>query len=136
VQQLASLTHACITHYARQGGHNQLFCHLLQGLWELICVLMLPMPCTGAFVQGSSVLSWVGNNTAKLQLQHGAPYSNMQCWTLISTNSYGQVRSAALRKTAYTAKSMRLQAFGVVPCFRAELLPGHRSSTCPAVSTI
>lgn len=46
----------------------------------------------GAFVQGSPVLSWVSNNTAKLQLQHGAPHSNMQCWTLISTNSYGQVR--------------------------------------------
>lgn len=44
----------------------------------------------GAFVQGSPVLSWVGNNTAKLQLQHGGPHSNMQCWTLISTNSYGQ----------------------------------------------
>jgi hypothetical protein len=45
----------------------------------------------GAFVQGSPVLSWVGNNTAKLQLQHGGACSNMQCWTLISTNNYGQV---------------------------------------------
>jgi hypothetical protein len=45
----------------------------------------------GAFIQGSPVLSWVGNNTAKLQLQHGPAFRHMQCWTLISTNSYGQV---------------------------------------------
>lgn len=78
------------------------------------------MPCTGAFVQGSPVLSWVGNNTAKLQLQHGAPYSNMQCWTLISTNSYGQVRSAALHKTVF--KAMGLQAPETSTWFKARLL--------------
>jgi hypothetical protein len=60
-----------------------------------ICVCTCCCLSAGAFVQGSSVLSWVGNNTAKLQLQHGGPHSNMQCWTLISTNSYGQVGAAA-----------------------------------------
>jgi hypothetical protein len=50
----------------------------------------------GAFVQGSSVLSWVANNTAKLGLQHPEPYPQMQCWTLISTNTYGQANKVRL----------------------------------------
>ena len=36
------------------------------------------------------MLSWVANNTAKLCLSHPPPYQQLQCWTLISTNSYGQ----------------------------------------------
>ena len=43
----------------------------------------------GAFVQGGcGNLSWVANNTSKLQLQHDPPH--LECWTLISTNAYGQ----------------------------------------------
>jgi hypothetical protein len=56
-----------------------------------LLLLSVSNPLPGAFVQGSPVLSWAGNNTAKLQLQHGPSYSGMQCWTLISTNSFGQV---------------------------------------------
>lgn len=66
----------------------------LSAVWVTMVAFEAPVPVPGgmegAFVQGSPVLSWVGNNTAKLQLQHGGQYSSMQCWTLISTNSYGQ----------------------------------------------
>jgi hypothetical protein len=51
---------------------------------------------TGAFIQGSSVLSWAANNTAKLGLQHPEPHPQMQCWTLISTNTYGQANKVRL----------------------------------------
>ena len=39
----------------------------------------------GAFVRGCDVLSWAGNNTAKLSL--GGAY---ECWTLVSTQGYGR----------------------------------------------
>jgi hypothetical protein len=52
----------------------------------------------GAFISGSPVLSWAANNTAKLssphhhqqqqQQQQSSP--GLQCWTLISTNAFGQ----------------------------------------------
>lgn len=48
--------------------------------------LALPWTLEGAFVQGSEVLSWAGNNTAKLGLSPNGP----QCWTLISTQQYGK----------------------------------------------
>ncbi len=40
-------------------------------------------------MQDSAVLSWAANNTAKLQLQHPG-HPNLSCWTLFSTNAYGQ----------------------------------------------
>lgn len=42
----------------------------------------------GAFVSGNDVLTWAGNNTAKLGL-NGGP-AGVECWTLVSSNAYGQ----------------------------------------------
>eukprot|EP00879_Flechtneria_rotunda_P022075 GHRR01023291.1.p1 GENE.GHRR01023291.1~~GHRR01023291.1.p1 ORF type:complete len:455 (+),score=135.96 GHRR01023291.1:291-1655(+) len=67
----------------------------------------VPARMEGAFIQGSHVLSWAGNNTAKLQLLHPAPYSQLQCWTLISTNSYGQANKVPQEKVpAYVANKV------------------------------
>ncbi|GFR40845.1 hypothetical protein Agub_g1494 [Astrephomene gubernaculifera] len=62
----------------------------LNAVWALMVAFdgPLPVPFEGAFVQGSSVLSWAANNTAKLGLRH-TPES-LQCWTLFSTNAFGQ----------------------------------------------
>jgi hypothetical protein len=57
-----------------------------------MCLSCVRGASAGAFVQDSPVLSWVGNNTAKLQLHHPQPHAGMQCWTLLSTNQFGQVR--------------------------------------------
>ncbi|CAM9836631.1 unnamed protein product, partial [Heterosigma akashiwo] len=46
----------------------------------------VPAGMEGAFVEGSDVLSWVANNSAKLQ---GLPAGGSS-WTLISTPQYGQ----------------------------------------------
>lgn len=57
----------------------------------------LPAGCAGmegAFIEGDDTLSWVANNSAKLGLSHGRLLPGMQCWTLISTNSYGQKNKA------------------------------------------
>ncbi len=51
----------------------------------------------GAFVIGSEILSWIGNNTAKLKLDNVATSSSssysgiLECWTLISTQKYGKL---------------------------------------------
>jgi hypothetical protein len=60
---------------------------LLQDSTPISLVCRTP---AGAFVQGSSVLSWAANNSAKLGLAHPEPYQQLQCWTLISTDAYGQ----------------------------------------------
>jgi hypothetical protein len=94
----------------------------------------------GAFIQGSSVLSWAGNNTAKLGLVHPAPYDNMQCWTLISTNSYGQANKVGalllccchnvtfrhhyfLSSSSSSSSSTHHNSFKQATCSRRLLLP-------------
>lgn len=52
----------------------------------------------GAFVRGSTVLSWAANNSAKLQQSAHADPHGLQCWTLISTNSYGQANKVPQEK--------------------------------------
>jgi hypothetical protein len=52
----------------------------------------------GAFVRGSTVLSWAANNSAKLQQSEHADPHGLQCWTLISTNSYGQANKVPQEK--------------------------------------
>lgn len=43
----------------------------------------------GAFVDGDRSLSWVANNSAKLELRGGRGVPEVSCWTLISTAAYG-----------------------------------------------
>lgn len=50
--------------------------------------VLVPEQMQGAFIQGSEVLSWAGNNTAKLGLVNSN--SSIECWTLISTQKYGK----------------------------------------------
>eukprot|EP00198_Chlamydomonas_reinhardtii_P003837 XP_001693173.1 predicted protein [Chlamydomonas reinhardtii] len=62
----------------------------LNAVWCLMVAFDGPLPVNfeGAFIQGSSILSWAANNTAKLELKHTP--AGTQCWTLFSTNAYGQ----------------------------------------------
>ncbi|KAL4542059.1 hypothetical protein Ndes2526B_g06546 [Nannochloris sp. 'desiccata'] len=49
----------------------------------------------GAFIRNSEVLSWAGNNTAKLKLVEDSlcPSSlPIECWTLISTQKFGKLK--------------------------------------------
>ncbi len=47
----------------------------------------------GAFIRGSEVLSWAGNNTAKLKLNalSDSKAKNLECWSLVSTQKYGKL---------------------------------------------
>lgn len=69
----------------------------LSSIWALMAAFNEPLPAPalssgsvqveGAFVMGIDALSWMGNNTAKLQpAQHSGPY----CWTFFSTAKYGK----------------------------------------------
>lgn len=40
-------------------------------------------------MEGTGPLAWAANNTAKMGITHPG-HPGMQCWTLISTNAYGQ----------------------------------------------
>ncbi|KAG2436952.1 hypothetical protein HXX76_006468 [Chlamydomonas incerta] len=62
----------------------------LNAVWCLMVAFDGPLPVNfeGAFIQGSPVLSWAANNTAKLELKHTP--AGTQCWTLFSTNAFGQ----------------------------------------------
>lgn len=71
--------------------HAQLRRLRLSANWVLMAAFKGPVPVPGglqgAFVRECPVLSWAGNNNAKLGLEGaGRP----QCWTLISTHRYGQ----------------------------------------------
>eukprot|EP00250_Pteridium_aquilinum_P002648 c12872_g1_i1 orf=1278-3161(-) len=69
----------------------------LSSIWALMAAFDEPLPAVsspsgnvqveGAFVTGVDALSWMGNNTAKLQpSQKSGPY----CWTFFSTAKYGK----------------------------------------------
>lgn len=69
--------------------HAQLKRLRLSANWVLMAAFASPVPVPGgmegAFVEGSDVLSWAGNNSAKLGLPPGP-----QCWTLVSRQAYGK----------------------------------------------
>ncbi|KAL4432882.1 hypothetical protein ABPG77_008208 [Micractinium sp. CCAP 211/92] len=69
--------------------HSQLKRLKLSANWALLVAFASPVPVPGgmegAFVRGSDVLAWAGNNSAKLGLAGGP-----QCWTLFSTQEYGR----------------------------------------------
>lgn len=69
----------------------------LSSIWALMAAFEQPLPSLnsdsgniqvdGAFVTGVDALSWMGNNTAKLQpSQSNGPH----CWTFFSTAKYGK----------------------------------------------
>ena len=75
----------------------------LNAVWVLMAAFAAPLPVPagleGAFISGSEVLAWAGNNSAKLGLLGGATAQQAQraqqaqgpeCWTLISTAAYGK----------------------------------------------
>lgn len=70
---------------------RQLMSLRLSAVWVMMVAFPQPLPTSieGAFVEGDPVLSWVANNTAKLGLSHPG-WPHLQCWTLVSTNTYGQ----------------------------------------------
>ncbi|WIA18940.1 hypothetical protein OEZ85_003609 [Tetradesmus obliquus] len=76
----------------------------LSAVWALMVAFESPVDVPGgmegAFVQGSPVLSWASNNSAKLGLVHPQPYEGLQCWTLISTDTYGQANKVPQEKVA------------------------------------
>ncbi|KAG6550079.1 hypothetical protein Mapa_008035 [Marchantia paleacea] len=61
----------------------------LSSIWALLAAFEDPLPSAtfeGAFVQGVNCLSWMGNNSAKLNGGEQSP----QCWTFLSTGPYGK----------------------------------------------
>ncbi|KAJ4782862.1 FAD/NAD(P)-binding oxidoreductase family protein [Rhynchospora pubera] len=64
----------------------------LSAIWALLAAFNDPLPLQrnmdfeGAFVKGVESLSWMGNNSSKLQLKSGTPH----CWTFFSTSAYGK----------------------------------------------
>lgn len=76
--------------------HRQLRRLKLSANWVLMVAfegrVPVPQGMQGAFVRDSEVLSWAGNNTAKLfglGDAAGAQFS-FECWTLISTQQFGK----------------------------------------------
>jgi predicted NAD/FAD-dependent oxidoreductase len=71
--------------------HAQLRRLRLSANWVLMAAFKGPVPVPGgmqgALVRGCEVLSWAGNNNAKLGLGSA---DTPQCWTLISTQRYGR----------------------------------------------
>ncbi|PRW18398.1 hypothetical protein C2E21_9262 [Chlorella sorokiniana] len=69
--------------------HAQLKRLRLSANWVLMAAFASPVPVPGglegAFIERSDVLSWAGNNSAKLGLPDGP-----QCWTLVSTQTFGK----------------------------------------------
>ena len=67
----------------------------LCSLWVLLVAFSAPLrlPWQAAFVEGSPVISWAANNTAKIAANRqgggtgGGP--PLECWTLISTREFG-----------------------------------------------
>lgn len=71
----------------------------LSSIWALMAAFDQPLPAPsllppsgngeieGAFVTGIDSLSWMGNNTAKLQ---ASPNKGPYCWTFFSTAKYGK----------------------------------------------
>lgn len=67
----------------------------LSANWVLLVAFAAPVPVPGgmegALIQGSPVLSWAANNTAKLGLDAGgAGGGGGECWTLVSTQQFGR----------------------------------------------
>lgn len=67
----------------------------LNSIWALLAAFEDPLPFPGstevpfegAFVRGIDSVSWMANNTKKLQVsQSGGPH----CWTFLSTAAYGK----------------------------------------------
>lgn len=66
----------------------------LSANWALLVAFERPVDVSagweGAFIEGSEVLAWAGNNTAKLGVLTPPGGSSVECWTLFSTQRYGK----------------------------------------------
>jgi len=67
----------------------------LSSIWALLAAFEDPLPFPGstevpfegAFVRGVDSVSWMANNTKKLEISEcGGPH----CWTFLSTAAYGK----------------------------------------------
>lgn len=85
----------------------------LSSIWALMAAFDQPLPAPtcgnvqveGAFVAGIDALSWMGNNTAKLQpLQNSGP----SCWTFFSTAKYGK-KNKVPQESIPTARAERVK---------------------------
>ncbi|MCO5591133.1 hypothetical protein L7F22_045114 [Adiantum nelumboides] len=87
----------------------------LSSIWALMAAFDQPLPTLslpngggqieGAFVNGIDSLSWMGNNTAKLQgSQNSGPY----CWTFLSTAKYGK-KNKVPQESIPTARAVRVK---------------------------
>ncbi|KAH7299218.1 hypothetical protein KP509_24G000600 [Ceratopteris richardii] len=81
----------------------------LSSIWALMAAFEQPLPAPvsysgsgqveGAFVRDIDSLSWMGNNTAKLQPQQkSGPY----CWTFLSTAKYGKKNKVPQARLMYS----------------------------------
>eukprot|EP00887_Chlorella_sp_A99_P001479 scaffold8.g1479.t1 len=105
-----------IAHNGKRGRylqvHRQLRRLKLSANWSLMAAFEEPLGLEfeGAFVRGSEVLAWVGNNTAKLGL---AAADGPECWTLISTQAANKVPQEAIPPEAASRVTREmLAAFG------------------------
>lgn len=87
----------------------------LSSIWALMAAFDQPLPAPtlssgnvhveGAFVTGIDAVSWMGNNTAKLQhLQNSGP----SCWTFFSTAKYGK-KNKVPQESIPTARAERVK---------------------------
>ncbi|KAL2609950.1 hypothetical protein R1flu_028523 [Riccia fluitans] len=63
----------------------------LSSIWALLAAFGKPLPSVsfeGAFVDGVSSLSWMGNNSAKFRVR--SDDQPLECWTFFSTALYGK----------------------------------------------
>ncbi|KXZ45236.1 hypothetical protein GPECTOR_57g526 [Gonium pectorale] len=106
----------------------------LNAVWALMVAFdgPVPAPFEGAFVQGSPVLSWAGNNTAKLQLRHTPAAA--ECWTLFSTNAYGQANKVP--QEAIPAEVADKVSREMLEAFRAALWGAALPLNTPGVPCI
>ncbi|MED6181301.1 hypothetical protein PIB30_018036 [Stylosanthes scabra] len=86
----------------------------LSSIWALLAAFEDPLPFLGAtevpfegaFVRGIDSLSWMANNTKKLQnSQSGGPH----CWTFLSTAAYGK-QNKVPQENIPTATASRVTA--------------------------
>jgi predicted NAD/FAD-dependent oxidoreductase len=70
---------------------NQMRKMQLCSLWVMVFAVkgQLPVNYEGAFVPGSSTLSWICNTSKKLGISPVSSGDGVECWTAISTREYG-----------------------------------------------
>ncbi|KAM1052110.1 uncharacterized protein LOC126619242 [Malus sylvestris] len=80
----------------------------LSSIWALLAAFEDPLqiPFEGAFVKGVDSISWMANNTTKLQ---GSQSKGPHCWTFLSTAAYGK-RNKVPQENIPTATAEKVKA--------------------------